>query len=53
MKDLRCLLGVHSYADHHVDDGSGVYRECRRCGKVDPSADPSGEMLKSQNPFSN
>jgi hypothetical protein len=42
MKDPRCLLGFHRYAQHQIDDGSGTYMECRRCGKVDDSFDPKG-----------
>ena len=53
MRDLRCLLGFHRYAEHQIEGGSGAYQECRRCGKVDAHLEPSGEMLKGQNPFSN
>lgn len=53
MKDLRCLLTLHSFVEHHIPDGHGVYLECRRCGKVSDAPEPSGEMLRSQNPFVN
>ena len=31
VKDLRCLVGVHSWKKRHVEDSA--YIECRRCGK--------------------
>jgi hypothetical protein len=34
MKDLRCLILLHSYAAHHAPDTPGWYMECRRCGHV-------------------
>ena len=42
MKDPRCLLGFHRYLQHQIEDGSGVYLECRRCRKVDDSFEPRG-----------
>ena len=42
MKDLRCLVGIHNYYQHHIDNGSGTYMECRRCGKADDSFEPKG-----------
>ena len=42
MKDPRCLLGFHRYAQHHIEGGSGTYKECRRCGKADDSFEPKG-----------
>jgi hypothetical protein len=42
MRDLRCLFGIHNYAQHHIEDGSGTYMECRRCGKSDDSFEPKG-----------
>ena len=34
MKDLRCYLTMHRFVEKHSPDGSGVYRECSRCGTV-------------------
>jgi hypothetical protein len=42
MKALRCVLGFHHYAQHHIDDGNGTYLACRRCGKADDSFEPTG-----------
>lgn len=33
MKDLRCLVNWHKYAQVHAPDTEGWYLECRRCGK--------------------
>ena len=43
MKDLRCLLGFHSFIAHHIEGDHGTYQECRRCKKVDDSFDPKGK----------
>lgn len=43
MKDLRCVLGFHRYAQHRIDDGSGTYLACRRCPKTDGSFEPMGD----------
>ena len=36
-KDVRCVLGIHTYARRYAHDadatGSHSYLECRRCGK--------------------
>jgi hypothetical protein len=42
MKDLRCLIGIHHYYQHHIENGSGTYMECSRRGKADDSFDPKG-----------
>ena len=35
MRDLRCLILLHSYANVHAPDSPGWYRESRRrCGHV-------------------
>jgi hypothetical protein len=34
MKDLRCLATFHHYVEQHSPDGSGIYLECARCGKL-------------------
>lgn len=42
MKDPRCLLGLHRYAQHQIEAGSGTYLECSRCGKVEDGFEPKG-----------
>ena len=42
MKRLLCLLGSHDMRTHQIEDGSGTYLECRRCGRVDDSFEPRG-----------
>ncbi len=55
MKDVRCLLGSHSYVQVQMDDSGGTYLQCRRCGHVEDSAsDPTsfGKGMKGMNdPF--
>ena len=42
MKDIRCLVGAHSWKKRHVEDSA--YLECRRCGKQTdaPTRGPMG-----------
>lgn len=42
MKDLRCYVSLHHYVENHSPDGSGVYLECHRCGKVKDVPDGRG-----------
>ena len=35
-----CLVISHRWKRAASDDGTGVYRVCRRCGKVDDGYDP-------------
>ena len=37
MKDVRCMLGFHRYVTQQMDEGSGTYRQCRRCQNVQDS----------------
>lgn len=43
MKRVWCLIAGHDFRSHQIEDDSGTYRECRRCGKVDDSFDPRGK----------
>lgn len=51
MKDLRCLIGMHHYSQHHIENGSGTYLECSRCGRADDSFDPKGNGVITAIPF--
>lgn len=42
MKDPRCLIGFHRYAQHQIEGGHGTYLECRRCAKADDGFEPAG-----------
>lgn len=35
-----CLVISHRWKRAASDDGTGVYRVCRRCGKIDDGYDP-------------
>ncbi len=35
MKALRCMLSLHHWQKESSADGSGRFRRCRRCGKLD------------------
>ena len=39
-KPIRCYLSLHSWRKLSSDDGSGRFRECRRCGKVEEPQEP-------------
>jgi hypothetical protein len=36
VKDLRCLLGMHTWQKKQIEDSQ--YLVCRRCGKDRPAA---------------
>ena len=42
MRDLRCLFGWHQFVDQRSGDGTGVSRECSRCGKYMPDVRVGG-----------
>lgn len=37
-KPFRCRISLHSWRTASAEDGSGRFRECRRCGKEDKDA---------------
>ncbi len=42
MKDLRCFISWHHWIKVPFPDGSGVYLECGRCGKVEEALNREG-----------
>lgn len=41
MKALRCYVTFHHFVERRSPDGSGVYLECSRCGKMKDIPDAS------------
>lgn len=41
MKALRCYVTLHHFLERRSPDGSSVYLECSRCGKMKDIPDAS------------